>query len=304
MFSQAEGVNGDLEKAFTHLRKTGKSKATSMAHRTATEGLVGLKVQGSRAVLVEVNSETDFVARNERFQAFVADVAATAFAAAAQSTAAGSSALSVSELLAATVPGKGLPLSDALADLIGAIRENIAVRRAVQLTVSPSSGTIGVYVHGSVAPGMGRAAALVGLHTDTSTTEDSSAALQAAGKPIAMHCVAAQPRFLNRAEVPDAVLAKERSISVSCVCVCYHLKYGALSLTLQSVVLVVVLVVVVVVKHAPIVQIQLESTTCTCSSVCCSLKACFVTSSVVRLSLTQFELLTWHVTWHVCRRSK
>jgi elongation factor Ts len=220
VFLQAAGVNGDLEKAFTHLRKTGKSKATSMAHRTATEGLVGLKLLGNRAVLVEVNSETDFVARNERFQAFVADVAATAFATAAQSTAAGSSALSVSELLAATVPGKGLPLSDALADLIGAIRENIAVRRAVQLTVSPSSGTIGVYVHGSVAPGMGRAAALVGLHTDSSTTADSTAALQAAGKPIAMHCVAAQPRFLSRAEVPDAVLAKERSISVSFVCVC------------------------------------------------------------------------------------
>jgi elongation factor Ts len=218
---QADGVDGDLEKAFTHLRKTGKSKATSMAHRTATEGLVGLKVQGSRAVLVEVNSETDFVARNERFQAFVADVAATAFATAAQSSAApGSSALSLTELLSATVPGKGLPLSDALADLIGAIRENIAVRRAVQLTVSPSKGTIGAYVHGSVAPGMGRAAALVGLHIDSSSiTDDSIAALQAAGKPIAMHCVAAQPRFLSRAEVPEAVLAKERSISVSYTCI-------------------------------------------------------------------------------------
>ncbi|CAM9910192.1 unnamed protein product, partial [Hapterophycus canaliculatus] len=162
----AEGVNGDIAQAFQWLRKRGIAKATSMADRSANEGkltivwkstlgLIGLRVDGPRGALIEVNSETDFVARNAKFQEFVEKAlevalckAETGAAAAAAEGVPAARELDVGELLRAEHPGSGELLADTLAQLIGAIRENISISRAHVVSLSgDGKGVVAGYVH-------------------------------------------------------------------------------------------------------------------------------------------------------------
>ncbi|CAM9471322.1 unnamed protein product [Chrysoparadoxa australica] len=200
---------GDIQKAFEWLRKRGMSKASTLSDRTANEGLVGVKVEGGRrrAALVEVNSETDFVARNELFQGFVNTVSATALEAPVES-----GPIDVDSLLQLQVPGSSCTLQDTLADTVGSIRENIQISSAQ--VVSVSSGLIGTYVHGSPAPNMGKAGAVVALEclgcSDASALP--SQMKEGSGKALAMHIVAAKPKFLHPESVPEEVIEKERVI--------------------------------------------------------------------------------------------
>ncbi|CAN0404667.1 unnamed protein product [Ascophyllum nodosum] len=214
---QAEGVNGDIGQAFQWLRKRGIAKATSMADRSANEGLIGLRVDGIRGALVEVNSETDFVARNAKFQEFVEKALVVALER-AKETAEGTSAtreLDVDELLQSEHPGSGEVLADSLAHLVAAIRENIAISRAHILSLSSGQGVVSGYVHGAVGPGMGKNAAIVALKLGECRSAMANAtieALDASAKSLAMHVVAARPAFLNEASAPSNALEREKTL--------------------------------------------------------------------------------------------
>jgi elongation factor Ts len=206
---QAEGVNGDLQKAFEWLRK--KGQATVMKNnRAANEGLVGVAVEGGTGVLVEVNSETDFVARNADFQSFVKGLAATVLQQATAANPTSSTELDVGALLKAAGPG-GAPLEQELADLVAKIRENISLRRAACLALPPGEGVVVPYVHNALNPALGGAAGLVAIRTDVQGAE-KRAAVELFGKRLAMHVVAAKPRFLSPAAVPPAVVAYEKGL--------------------------------------------------------------------------------------------
>ena len=208
-------MDGDLQKAFEWLRK--KGQATVMKNnRAANEGLVGVAVSGGTGVLVEVNSETDFVARNADFQSFVKNLAATVLSSsAAKPPAAGSGTkvqqteLDVAALLKAAGPG-GAPLEQELADLVAKIRENISIRRAAALALAPGSGLVAAYVHNALTPAVGAAAGLVAVRTDAKDAH--TAAVEQFGKRLAMHVVAAKPRFLSPAAVPAEVVAYEKGL--------------------------------------------------------------------------------------------
>ncbi|CAM9168517.1 unnamed protein product [Ectocarpus fasciculatus] len=217
----AEGVNGDIAQAFQWLRKRGIAKATSMADRSANEGLIGLRVEGPHGALVEVNSETDFVARNAKFQEFVQkalDVALEkAKAAAGGEEVPASRELDVSELLREDHPGSGELLADTLAQLVGAIRENITISRAHVVSLGgDGKGVVAGYVHGATGlPGMGKNAALVALKLDTPAAGEDTATtetLDTSAKSLAMHVVAARPAFLDEASAPEAALEKEKKL--------------------------------------------------------------------------------------------
>ncbi|CAN0532321.1 unnamed protein product, partial [Ectocarpus sp. 12 AP-2014] len=229
----AEGVNGDIAQAFQWLRKRGIAKATSMADRSANEGtlfappffgyrrLIGLRVEGPYGALVEVNSETDFVARNAKFQEFVQkalDVALEkAKAAAGGAEVPASRELDVGELLREDHPGSGELLADTLAQLVGAIRENITISRAHVVSLGgDGKGVVAGYVHGATGlPGMGKNAALVALKLDTSAAGEDTATtetLDASAKSLAMHVVAARPAFLDEASAPESALENEKKL--------------------------------------------------------------------------------------------
>eukprot|EP00752_Nemacystus_decipiens_P005217 g4736.t1 len=213
----AEGVDGDIAQAFQWLRKRGIAKATSMADRSANEGLIGLRVDGPAGALVEVNSETDFVARNAKFQEFVEKVLGVALEKAktgAQAGAPTTRELNVDELLQAEHPGSGELLADTLAHLVGAIRENITISRAHVLSLGGNGkGVVAGYVHGAMGAGMGKNAALVALKLDADADKDGTIdALDASAKSLAMHVVAARPAFLDEASAPPAELEKEKSL--------------------------------------------------------------------------------------------
>lgn len=205
-------MDGDLQKAFEWLRK--KGQATVMKNnRAANEGLVGVAVEGATGVVVEVNSETDFVARNADFQAFVQGLAATVLRqqqqAASGSAAAMQRELDVPSLLKAQGPG-GAPLEQELADLVAKIRENISIRRAAALALAPGSGLVAAYVHNALTPAVGAAAGLVAVRTDAKDAH--TVAVEQFGKRLAMHVVAAKPRFLSPAAVPAEVVAYEKGL--------------------------------------------------------------------------------------------
>ncbi len=208
-------MDGDLQKAFEWLRK--KGQATVMKNnRAANEGLVGVAVAGGTGVLVEVNSETDFVARNADFQAFVKNLAATVLRSATPPAAAGTvqqTELDVAALLKAAGPG-GAPLEQELADLVAKIRENISLRRAACLALPPGDGVVAAYVHNALDPALGGAAGLVAIRTNANANDGSAAAgaIQQFGKRLAMHVVAAKPRFLSPAAVPPEVVEYERGL--------------------------------------------------------------------------------------------
>ena len=189
-------VNGEMEAAIDWLRAKGLAAAAKKAGRTAAEGLVGVAVEGNRGAVVEVNSETDFVAKNEIFQDFVRNVAKLAL----------QHGTDVEALGAAQYP-EGGTVQEKLTDNIAKIGENQSLRRAALLEVS--EGAIVSYVHNQVAPGLGKIGVLVSL--ESAAPAETLAAL---GKQIAMHVAAAHPLALNADQLPAALIERERAIAM------------------------------------------------------------------------------------------
>ncbi len=190
-------TNGDMEAAIDWLRTKGLAKAAKKAGRVAAEGLVGVAADGRKAAVVEVNSETDFVARNEAFQALVRDVAQTALGTDGDRDA----------LAAAAYPGAGKTVEEQISELIGTIGENMTLRRSA--VVSVSEGVVSSYVHSAVGDGIGKIGVLVGLQS--AADADKLAAL---GKQIAMHVAATNPLALSAEDIDPAVVERERAVYV------------------------------------------------------------------------------------------
>jgi len=188
-------TNGEMEAAVDWLRAKGLAAAAKKAGRTAAEGLVGVAVEGTRAAVVEVNSETDFVAKNDQFQAFVRNVAQLAL----------QTGGNVENLLAANYPGGGT-VEDVLTNNIATIGENQSVRRSAVLQVG--QGAVVSYVHNAVAPGLGKIGVLVALESCAPTET-----LQALGKQLAMHIAAANPLALNADDLDPELIERERAIA-------------------------------------------------------------------------------------------
>lgn len=189
-------VKGDIEAAIDWLRKKGLSKAAKKADRVAAEGLIGVAVDGKTGSIVEVNSETDFVARNDQFQDLVTKIAALAAPAKGD----------VEAILVAPYPGKSHTVGDQVKELIATIGENMNLRRAATLEVA--QGVVGAYVHGQVSPGLGKIGVLVALESSGSNTEE----LAALARQIAMHVAATNPIALDIDGVPAEVLEREKAI--------------------------------------------------------------------------------------------
>ena len=189
-------TGGDFEAAVDWLRAKGLASAAKKAGRVAAEGLVGVAVQGTRGAAVEVNSETDFVAKNDQFQSFVRTVTGLAIDAGD----------SVDAILAAAYPGGGGSVQDVLTSNVATIGENQTLRRAAVVTVD--QGHIASYVHNATADGLGKIGVLVAL--ESAAPADQLAGL---GKQLAMHIAAANPLALSEAELDPAVVERERNIA-------------------------------------------------------------------------------------------
>jgi len=187
---------GEMEAAIDWLRAKGLSAAAKKAGRTAAEGLVGVAVEGRRGAVVEVNSETDFVAKNEQFQDFVRNVAQLTLEHGAD----------VEALAAAAYPGGGT-VADALTENIAKIGENQSLRRAALIEVG--EGAVVSYVHNQVSPGLGKIGVLVALESAA-----ASEILLTLGKQIAMHIAAAHPLALRAEDLPAELIERERSIAM------------------------------------------------------------------------------------------
>jgi elongation factor Ts len=188
-------TSGDLEAAVDWLRKKGLAAAAKKAGRVAAEGLVGVAARGAAGAVVEVNSETDFVARNDLFQAFVRTVAGLAVAGNGD----------VEALRQAEYPGTGRTVEAELAELVARIGENLVLRRSERLAVG--SGLVASYVHNSLAPGLGKIGVLVALES-----EADGEALASLGRQLAMHVAAANPLYLDTGSVPGSALDRERDV--------------------------------------------------------------------------------------------
>ena len=187
--------DGDMEAAIDWLRAKGISKADKKSGRTAAEGLIGIAEKGTEAVVVEINSETDFVARNEAFQSMVSGIAEVAL----------STDGSVDAISAATYPATGKSVADSIKDAIGTIGENMTLRRAAKLSVG--SGVVASYVHNSVADGLGKLGVLVALES-----EGDKAVLTVIGRQVAMHVAATNPLAVRADEVDKDIAARERAV--------------------------------------------------------------------------------------------
>jgi elongation factor Ts len=185
--------NGEMQAAQDWLRKKGLSKAAKKAGRVAAEGLIGVQVAGSKGVVVEVNSETDFVARNDLFQGLVKMIAGVALSAGTDV-----------EKIKATKVGP-ITVADAIADTIAKIGENMTLRRAASLSVN--KGAIGAYVHSSVVDGLGKIGVLVALESAGKTDELSSL-----GRMVAMHVAASNPQAIEASGLDPAVVAREQGV--------------------------------------------------------------------------------------------
>ena len=188
--------NGEMEASVDWLRAKGLAAAAKKAGRTAAEGLVGVAVEGTKGAVVEVNSETDFVAKNEQFQDFVRNVAQLALAGGGD----------VDALKASAYPGGGT-VEEKLTDNIATIGENQSLRRAKLLEVA--EGAVVSYVHNAAAPNMGKIGVLVALEGAA-----PAETLNALGKQIAMHIAAANPLALNADDLDADLLAREKAIAV------------------------------------------------------------------------------------------
>ncbi|MCP1335825.1 translation elongation factor Ts [Futiania mangrovi] len=188
---------GDMEAAIDWLRTKGLAKAAKKADRVAAEGLVAVATEGTRGAVVEVNSETDFVARNDKFQEMAGTIAKLALA----------SGGSLDTLSGASYPGTSGTVQDHLTGMIASIGENMSLRRVATLEVS--DGVVASYVHNQVAPGMGKIGVLVALESS-----GDKATLEALGRQIAMHIAATSPMSLRKEDLDAAAIERERAVLV------------------------------------------------------------------------------------------
>ena len=188
--------NSDKDAAVDWLRQKGLSKAAKKSVRVAAEGLVAAISEGSSGALVEVNSETDFVARNDQFQQLVGSIAKTAL-----------SVDRVEVLTNTIIAGGEKSVAETVTDVVATIGENVQVRRMNRLSVS--SGTVACYVHGAVVPGAGKIGVLVALES-----KGDAAKLEVLGKQIAMHIAAAKPESLSRDDLDPALIERERAVQI------------------------------------------------------------------------------------------
>ena len=188
-----EETAGDMEQAVDLLRKKGLAKAAKKAGRVAAEGLIGLAVEGSKGVVVEVNSETDFVARNDLFQGLVKMIANVALTVGPD----------VEKIKAAKVGP--ITMAEAIADTIAKIGENMSLRRASALSVG--TGVIGTYTHNSVEEGLGKIGVMVALESPGKTDE-----LKRFGRMLAMHVAASNPQAIDAAGLAPDVVRREKEV--------------------------------------------------------------------------------------------
>ena len=188
-------VGGDIEQAIDWLRKKGLSKAAKKSGRVAAEGLVAIAVEGTKGVVVEVNSETDFVARNEDFQKLARDIAAVALKAGTDD---------VEAIKAAAYPGGGT-VADALTNAIATIGENMTLRRAA--LVSVEQGAIGQYVHNAVGDGLGKIGVLVAVES-----KGDPAVVATLARQLAMHVASASPLALDPSALDPATVEREKAV--------------------------------------------------------------------------------------------
>ena len=190
--------NGDMEAAGLLLRKQGKAKAAKKAGRIAAEGLIGLAVEGQKGVVVEVNSETDFVARNDLFQGLVKMIANVAL----------SVGPDVEKIKAAKVGT--LTIAEAIADTVAKIGENMSLRRASALSIGKTRedpGVIASYVHSSVVEGLGKIGVMVALESTGNADE-----LKRFGRMVAMHVAASNPQAIDPAGLDPDVVRREKEV--------------------------------------------------------------------------------------------
>jgi len=190
-------TNGDIEAAIDWLRAKGIAKADKKSGRTAAEGLIGVATLGHKAVLVEINSETDFVARNDAFQDIVRGVAQVAL----------STDGTVEAVGAATYPATGKSVTDSIKDAIATIGENMTLRRSAALEVE--HGVVATYVHNAAGEGIGKLGVLVALKS-----VGDKAVLSSIGRQIAMHVAATAPLAVRPEEVDQAVAERERAVFI------------------------------------------------------------------------------------------
>ena len=188
-------TNGDMEAAVDWLRKKGISKADKKASRTAAEGLIGVASDAASAVVVEVNSETDFVARNDAFQQIVRNVAQVALETSGETD----------EVANARYPGSTKSVTEIIKDAVGTIGENLSFRRSAKLSVT--TGAVATYVHNAVSEGLGKLGVLVAIET----SGDADAA-RAFARQVAMHVAATNPLALTPEEVDPAAVEREKAI--------------------------------------------------------------------------------------------
>jgi elongation factor Ts len=186
-------TGGDMQAAVDLLRKKGLAKAAKKASRVAAEGLIGVSVKGTKGVVVEVNSETDFVARNDLFQGLVKMIADVAL----------DVGTDVEKIKAAKAGS--LTVGESLSETIAKIGENMTLRRAAQLSVS--KGVIGSYVHSSVSDGLGKIGVLVALESAGKTDE-----LAALGRQVAMHIAASNPQAIDASGLAPEVIQREKDV--------------------------------------------------------------------------------------------
>ncbi len=186
--------NGDMDASMDYLRKKGLASAAKKSGRAAADGLVGVAAQGNTAVVVELNAETDFVARNDQFQGMLTKVTALALK---------DKISDVEKLKAATLDGK--TVADTLTDLIASIGENMSLRRMQALSVK--QGVVATYVHNSLGANLGKIGVLVGLESAAPANK-----LEELGRQIAMHVAATRPESLDVASLDKDTVARERAI--------------------------------------------------------------------------------------------
>jgi len=184
---------GNIDAAVDWLRKKGLSKAAKKAGRVAAEGLIGVATLGTKGVVVEVNSETDFVARNELFQGLVKMIADVALG----------TGPDVNKILGAKAGS--ISIADAISDNVAKIGENMTLRRAAEVSVG--KGVVGTYVHSSVTDGLGRMGVIVGLESAGKTDE-----LKAFGRLLAMHVASANPQAVDPSGLDPAVVEREKNV--------------------------------------------------------------------------------------------
>lgn len=188
-------TGGDIEAAVDWLRTKGLAAAAKKAGRVATEGLVGVVVDGNKGALIEVNAETDFVARNEAFQSFVQTACRIALETRGD----------LAGLVAAPYPGAKRTVAEEITHLIATIGENMSLRRCTFVEVP--KGVVGAYVHNQIAPGLGKIGVLVALESDA-----APAKIEGLAKQLAMHVAAAQPQAVDRTGLDPQVLERERAV--------------------------------------------------------------------------------------------